>query len=392
MQQPGNIQESPRYEMVPFDGNPLWRDVRAESKTSGNETRSPKPKPKPVSGGNNEREKIVEIRQLDMNFDGGVYDVIANDSKGFSQGGNQKQKPGGERHDAVYDSLSVMAQASQQQMDLFRRMMYLMTLLLVIVFLTAAASLALTVMIMMSEKSFSLNQPTPTPGSGSARCVETVYIQEKTVEILELKEALNFTRRQLDELRNELNKQKKSVANLTSQGSSCSYCVGPPGPPGPRGPKGPQGAPGIPGPQGSQGPMGFNGSQGPPGLRGAQGPRGPPGYNASQSPGVPGPPGPPGAGNLTLCQYKNKKEVAQTAGSSADSVVQLREDEHKGMKIVGATCSTERAAEYVFRDAVVDPKTNTIVYSCRCKGASILFSGANNMVCVIHYWICPIIS
>ena len=62
------------------------------------------------------------------------------------------------------------------------------------------------------------------------------------------------------------------------------------------------------------------------------------------------------------------------------------------MKIVGATCSTERAAEYVFRDAVVDPKTNTIVYSCRCKGASILFSGANNMVCVIHYWICPIIS
>ena len=75
--------------------------------------------------------------------------------------------------------------------------------------------------------------------------------------------------------------------------------------------------------------MGFNGSQGPPGLRGSQGPRGPPGYNASQSPGVPGPSGPPGAGNLTLCQYKNKKEAAQTAGSSADSVVILREDEHK---------------------------------------------------------------
>ena len=68
-------------------------------------TSSPKPKPKPVSGGNNEREKIVEIRQLDMNFDGGDYDVIANDSKGLSQGGNQKQKPGGERRDAVYDSL-----------------------------------------------------------------------------------------------------------------------------------------------------------------------------------------------------------------------------------------------------------------------------------------------
>ena len=48
-------------------------------------------------------------------------------------------------------------------------------------------------------------------------CGTGVYIQEKTVEILELKEALNFTRGQLDELRNELNKQKKSVANLTSQ-------------------------------------------------------------------------------------------------------------------------------------------------------------------------------
>ena len=64
----------------------------------------------------------------------------------------------------------------------------------------------------------------------------------------------------------------------------------------------------------------------------------------------------------------------------------------KGMKIVGATCSTERGAEYVFQDGKIDPKTDTIVYNCICKGASSLFVGANNMVCVIHYWICPITS
>lgn len=88
--------------------------------------------------------------------------------------------------------------------------------------------------------------------------------------------------------------------------------------------------------------MGLNGSRGPPGFRGPTGPQGPPGYNATQSssggssvhgssgpPGPTGPPGSPGAGNLSLCQYKNKKEPAQTAGISADSVVSLREDEHK---------------------------------------------------------------
>ena len=61
----------------------------------------------------------------------------------------------------------------------------------------------------------------------------------------------------------------------------------------------------------------------------------------------------------------------------------------QGMKIVGATCSTERAAEYVFQDGKIDPSTNTIVYNCICKGASSLFVGRNKMVCVIHYWVCP---
>ena len=77
--------------------------------------------------------------------------------------------------------------------------------------------------------------------------------------------------------------------------------------------------------------MGLNATQGPPGPPGPEGPRGPPGHNAS-GPAVPGPRGPPGSpgpGNLSLCQYKNKKEVAQTSGISADELVSLREDEHE---------------------------------------------------------------
>ena len=34
----------------------------------------------------------------------------------------------------------------------------------------------------------------------------------------------------------------------------------------------------------------------------------------------------------------------------------------QGMKIVGATCSTERASEYNFLDGNIDPNTNTIVH------------------------------
>ena len=159
------MQRSPRYENTSVHGNPVWKSLSTEpSKTSGKETDSPKPKAKTKPGkeGNHTREKIVEIRHLDINYDGGVYDVIANDSKSAPQ--CAKLGPRGEHREAVFDSLNIMTQANQQQMDLFRRMMYLMTLLLVIVFLTAAASLALTIMMMMSGKTSTLNEPTPAPG------------------------------------------------------------------------------------------------------------------------------------------------------------------------------------------------------------------------------------
>lgn len=64
----------------------------------------------------------------------------------------------------------------------------------------------------------------------------------------------------------------------------------------------------------------------------------------------------------------------------------------QGMKIVGATCSTERAAEYVFEEGKIDPKTNMTTYKCVCKGESSLFDDPDKVACVIHYWICPFTS
>jgi len=390
-------------------------DGDKENKTTGKVNKT-KPKSTPTITGQKELEKIVEIRQFDMSYDGGVYEVISNsDAKTLPQ--DREPRFGNNHRDAMYDTLNTITQATQQQMDLFRRMMYLMTVLLLIVFLTATSGLILTVMMLMSDNTLSSNQPTSSPetkGSTSTRCGESTLLQELKVKISELEEALNISRSQLDQLGVKLETQKRAIANFTTQGLS----TGPPGPAGPQGPIGPRGskgppglmgprgfngtkgnvgpmgprgvngthgAPGSPGPRGPMGPRGINGSQGPSGTPGVQGLMGPPGYNASQSSS--------GAWNVSRCRYTNKKEAAQTAGQSATSTVILREDDHSGMKIVGATCSTERAAEYAFQDGEIDPSTNTIVYRCICKGNSGLFiHGPNKMVCVIHYWICPFTS
>ena len=63
---------------------------------------------------------------------------------------------------AVLDSLNVITQTMQRQMDLFRRVMYLMTLLLVIILLTAAVSLGLIVKTSKPERCPS--QPSLSPG------------------------------------------------------------------------------------------------------------------------------------------------------------------------------------------------------------------------------------
>ena len=112
--------------------------------------------------------------------------------------------------------------------------------------------------------------------------------------------------------------------------------------------------------------MGLNGSRGPPGFRGPTGPQGPPGYNATQSSsggssvhGSSGPPGSPGTGNWSLCQYKNKREPGQTAGVSADSVVTLREDEHK---VTGKTIDFQ-----IKRNAIAHPVVKNKLFGLKMK-------------------------
>ena len=63
--------------------------------------------------------------------------------------------------EAALAPLTAITLPTKQQMILFRRMMYFISLLLVIVFLTAAASLALTVTILTSGKTLS-----PTSAAG----------------------------------------------------------------------------------------------------------------------------------------------------------------------------------------------------------------------------------
>ena len=48
---------------------------------------------------------------------------------------------------------------------------------------------------------------------GYTGCIQTVHFQE----IKELKEALNFTRRQLDIVRSELKRQNATITNITSK-------------------------------------------------------------------------------------------------------------------------------------------------------------------------------
>ena len=137
-------------------------DVDMKTKTTGKANQT-KPKSTPTIGGQTELEKIVEIRQFDMSYDGGVYEVIANTEQTLPIH-DRKPQFRDDHRDAMYDTLNTITQATQQQMDLFRRMMYFMTVLLLIVFLTATSSLILTVMMLMSDNTLSSNQPTSSPG------------------------------------------------------------------------------------------------------------------------------------------------------------------------------------------------------------------------------------
>ena len=122
------------------------------------------------------------------------------------------------------------------------------------------------------------------------------------------------------------------------------------------------------------------------GLIGARGP-----------PGIPGPTGPKGEdgkagpGNMSLCSYEIKEGVPFTAdslGSGQNVIV----EEKKGYKIVGVTCSTRGTSEYNLKSEV-NEQTNLRQYQCECRGQSLVFAaGPGRAMCIMHYWMCPLIS
>ena len=165
MQRQVRSKENPCYEMTRAHGTPRSlhkADVDKDNKTTRKANQT-KPKSTPTTTEQKELEKIIEIRQFDMSYDGGVYEVIANtEAKTLPK--DRQPRFGNDHRDAMYDTLNTITHATQQQMDLFRRMMYFMTVLLLIVFLTATSSLIMTVMMLMSDNTLSSNQPTLPPG------------------------------------------------------------------------------------------------------------------------------------------------------------------------------------------------------------------------------------
>ena len=158
MQRPGETQEEHYFElMTNVDGAHLYMNAGSEGSASEN----PKPVLMRTTTGKNDNENASKERPV-QDVGGAVYsEVRANSNSVIIQGAEQASWRL-EGSDTVLDSLNVITQAMQQQMDLFRRMMYLMTLFLVIILLTAALSVGFIVKTSKPERCPS--QPSLSPG------------------------------------------------------------------------------------------------------------------------------------------------------------------------------------------------------------------------------------
>ena len=155
MQRPGETQEEHSFElMTNVDGAHVYMNAGSEGSASEN----PKPVLMRTTTGKNDNENASKERPV-QDVGGAVYsEVTANSNSVITQGAEEAL----EGSDTVLDSLNVITQAMQQQMDLFRRMMYLMTLFLVIILLTAALSVGFIVKTSKPERCPS--QPSLSPG------------------------------------------------------------------------------------------------------------------------------------------------------------------------------------------------------------------------------------
>ena len=155
MQRPGETQEEHSFElMTNVDGAHVYMNAGSEGSASEN----PKPVLMRTTTGKNDNENASKEGPV-QDVGGAVYsEVTANSNSVIIQGAEEAL----EGSDTVLDSLNVITQAMQQQMDLFRRMMYLMTLFLVIILLTAALSVGFIVKTSKPERCPS--QPSLSPG------------------------------------------------------------------------------------------------------------------------------------------------------------------------------------------------------------------------------------
>ena len=155
MQRPGKTQEEHYLELITnVDGAHLYMNAGSEGSASEN----PKPVLMRTTTGKNDNENASKEGPV-QDVGGAVYsEVTANSNSVIIQGAEEAL----EGSDTVLDSLNVITQAMQQQMDLFRRMMYLMTLFLVIILLTAALSVGFIVKTSKPERCPS--QPSLSPG------------------------------------------------------------------------------------------------------------------------------------------------------------------------------------------------------------------------------------
>ena len=155
MQRPGETQEEHSFElMTNVDGAHVYMNAGSEGSASEN----PKPVLMRTTTGKNDNENASKEGPV-QDVGGAVYsEVTANSNSVIIQGAEQAL----EGSDTVLDLLNVITQVMQQQMDLFRRMMYLMTLFLVIILLTAALSVGFIVKTSKPERCPS--QPSLSPG------------------------------------------------------------------------------------------------------------------------------------------------------------------------------------------------------------------------------------
>lgn len=158
MQRPGETQEEHSFElMTNVDGAHLYMNAGSEGSASEN----PKPVLMRTTTGKNDNENASKERPV-QDVGGAVYSEVTANSNSVIIQEAEEASWRLEGSDTVLDSLNVITQAMQQQMDLFRRMMYLMTLFLVIILLTAALSVGFIVKTSKPERCPS--QPSLSPG------------------------------------------------------------------------------------------------------------------------------------------------------------------------------------------------------------------------------------